>query len=105
MKSTEVISKYVEALKLGHTSDEAEFLATNWAECMELHPEAVTKSDIKHLEMSTKADMQKIRDDFSNVIEKLMVRIDSSFRMVYIGMGSIFTIVCLPYLTKLFGHQ
>lgn len=47
MKTTDVISKYLEAIKLGKSQEEAEFFATSWAECMEIHPNAATKRDLE----------------------------------------------------------
>lgn len=54
MKHTEVISKYLEALRSGSTDEHAQLIANNWAECMELHPDSATKQDLKNLESDLK---------------------------------------------------
>ena len=54
MKHTEVISKYLEALRSGSTDEHAQLIANNWAECMEPHPDSATKQDLKNLESDLK---------------------------------------------------
>jgi hypothetical protein len=54
MKHTEVITKYLEALRSGSTDEHAQLVANNWAEAMELHPQSATKQDLKNLESDLK---------------------------------------------------
>jgi hypothetical protein len=81
MSHSKVISKYLEAVRAGHTYEQAELLATSWAEACEPHPEAATKQDLRNLEVSLSAN----------------------FKIVYALGAAIFTVCCLPMLQKLFG--
>ena len=79
MKHTEVISKYLEALRSGSTDEHAQMIANNWAECMELHPESATKQDLKNLET------------------------DLKLFFVYLVGGTLFFSLFIPVIQRCFG--
>ena len=85
MKNVDVITKYLDACKSGLTDEQAELFARSWAESMELHPQAATKSDVK------------------NAIKELRSEISGNFKIVYVLGSAIFMVSCLPLLEKIFS--
>ena len=126
MTHGQVFDKYIKAKELGFTEEQARFQAISLAECQELHPEAVTKSDLETMRIATKLDLESMRratkDDVEHLkimmkqeidvsIEKLLAKLESRFSLidskfvVMTTLGSfIFLVCCIPYVKSLLGH-
>jgi hypothetical protein len=82
MKASDIIEKYLEALRTDMPDAQAKLFAKSWADASELHIESATKQDL----------------------ENMMVKINAKFSIVITLGGAIFLASCLPYLTKFFGY-
>ena len=75
----DALDRYWEAVKMGKNPEEAEFIVKLWAESMELHEDAATKTDLTILEL----------------------KIMQHFRYVYVTGGLIAAICAIPILQNL----
>ena len=87
MKQTDAIDKYFEAKKSGYSDEQAKLFARSWAESRELHPEAVTKTD---LEVSNAILLSKLESKFASINSRFVI-------LTTLG-AFIFTVCAIPFI-------